>query len=159
MHKLADALAKPEAAEPSAERQHAARPQHDGAADAQCRRAGRRPRPVEFAALDPGPRGWGVLAFTTSAALDLYNATQVDLRTREFNFNGRQFLVAAARSQSANAVGFGFSALAVTAAVGVGVAGAPLVIIGLGVGVFVQLVWNWSGAADASAGYMDQALR
>ena len=108
-----------------------------------------------------GRVGGGVLAFATSAALGLYNATQVDLRTREFNFNGRQFLVAAARSQSANAVGFGFSALAVTAAVGVGVgvAGAPLVIIGLGVGVFVQLVWNWSGAADASAGYMDPALR
>lgn len=106
-----------------------------------------------------GRVGGGVLAFATSAALDLDNATQVDLRTRELNFNGRQFLVAAARSQSANAVGFGFSALAVTAAVGVGVAGAPLVIIGLGVGVFVQLVWNWSGAADASAGYMDQALR
>jgi len=106
-----------------------------------------------------GRVGGGVLAFAPSAALDLYNATEVDLGTREFNVNGRQFLVASARSQSGNAVGFGFGALAVTAAVGVGVVGAPLVIIGLGVGVFVQLVWNWSGADDASAGYMDQALR
>jgi len=105
-----------------------------------------------------GRVGGGVLAFAPSAALDLYNATEVDLGTREFNFNGKQFWVASARSQTGNAMGFAAGALAVTAAVGVGIVGAPLVIIGLGAGVFVQLVWNWSGAAEGSANLTLRAL-
>ena len=105
-----------------------------------------------------GRVGGGVLAFAPSAALDLYNATEVDLRTREFSFNGRQFLVDSARSQSGNAVGFAGGLVAV-ALVGGFAAGAPLVVIGLVGGVFVQVVWNWFGAADGSANLMGRALQ
>ena len=101
--------------------------------------------------------GGGVLALAPSAALDLYNATEMDLRTREFNFNGRQFLVASARSQSGNAVGFGFALIAVASAGGM-VAGAPLVLVGLGVGILVQVVSNWSGQSDREANAMTRAL-
>ena len=104
-----------------------------------------------------GRVGGGVLAFAPSAALDLYNATQVDLQSREFNFNGRQFLVDSARSQSGNAVGFAGGLLAVAIFGGV-VAGAPLVLVGLAAGVLVQVVWNWSGRADKAAAAMDRAL-
>ena len=158
MHKLADALAKSVAAKPLTEPQHAAHPQHDGTADAQDGRVGCRPRPADLAAMDPVSRGRGVLAFAPSAALDLYNATEVDLRTREFSFNGRQFLVDSARSQSGNAVGFAGGLVAV-ALVGGFAAGAPLVVIGLVGGVFVQVVWNWFGAADGSANLMGRALQ
>lgn len=104
-----------------------------------------------------GRVGGGVLAFAPSAALDLYNATEVDLRSREFSFNGRQFMVDSARSQSGNAVGFAGGLVAV-AVFGGAVAGAPLVVIGLAAGVFVQVVWNWSGAADGAANLTRRAL-
>jgi len=105
-----------------------------------------------------GRVGGGVLAIAPSAALDLYNATEVALRTREFNFNGRQFLVDSERSQNGNAVGFASSLVAV-ALVGGFAAGAPLLVIGLVRGVFVQVVWNWFGAADGSANLMGRALQ
>ncbi len=118
-------------------------------------------------AADHGQPGWlrwsqgrvggGVLAFAPSAALDLYNATEVDLRSREFSFNGRQFLVDSARSQSGNAVGFA-GGLAAVALLGGAVAGAPLVLIGLAAGITLQVVWNASGAADGSADLMRRAL-
>jgi hypothetical protein len=41
----------------------------------------------------------------------------------------------------------------------VGVAGAPLVLVGLAGGIICQIVWNWSGAADATAGAAEKALR
>lgn len=104
-----------------------------------------------------GRVGGGVLAFAPSAAVDLYNATDVDLRSREFNFNGRQFLVASARSQSGNAVGFAGGLVAVALFSGA-VAGAPLVLIGLAAGLTVQVVWNWSGAADGSGNLVQRAL-
>jgi hypothetical protein len=102
-----------------------------------------------------------VLAFAPSAALDLYNATEVDLASRQFSFNGRQFLVESARSQSGNVLGLagGAGAVAVVGFVAAGaVAGAPLVIIGLVTGVAVQVVWNTFGGADASADLMQRAL-
>ena len=104
-----------------------------------------------------GRGGGGVLALAPSAALDLYNATEMDLSTREFSFNGRQFLVASARSQSGNAVGFAGGLLAV-ALVGGLTAGAPLVQVGLVGGVVVQLVWNWTRRADKVADAMDRAM-
>jgi hypothetical protein len=104
-----------------------------------------------------GRVGGGVLAFAPSAALDLYNATEVDRRSREFSFNGGQFLVDSARSQSGNLAGFAGGLVAVAVFSGV-VAGAPLVLIGLGAGVFVQVVWNWSGAGDGAAGLARRAL-
>ena len=118
-------------------------------------------------AADHGQPGWlrwtqgrvgsGVLAFAPSAALDIYNATDVDLRTREFSFNGRQFLVDSARSQSGNLAGFAGGAVAVVVA-GSALAGAPLLLFGLGAGIIVQVVWNWSGRADAAATAMGRAL-
>lgn len=108
-----------------------------------------------------GRLGTGVLAFAPSAALDLYNATEVDLAGRDINFNGRQFLVDSARSQSGNALGVlgGAGAVAVVGFATAGaVAGAPLVIIGLVAGVAVQVVWNTFGGADASADLMQRAL-
>ncbi len=108
-----------------------------------------------------GRMGTGVLAFAPSAALDLYNATEVDLAGRQFSFNGRQFLVESARSQSGNVLGLagGAGAVAVVGFVAAGaVAGAPLVIIGLVTGVAVQVVWNTFGGADASADLMQRAL-
>lgn len=118
-------------------------------------------------AADHGQPGWlrwtqgrvggGVLAFAPSAALDIYNATEVDLHAREFSFNGRQFLVDSARSQSGNLAGFAGGAMAVVVAGGA-LAGAPLLLFGLGVGIIVQVVWNWSGRADAAAAAMERAL-
>ncbi len=105
-----------------------------------------------------GRVGGGVLAFAPSLAVDLYNTTNVDLRGREFSFNGRDFLVRSAGSQSGNALGLVVGGMAATAAIGVGVVGAPVVIIGLGAGVLVQLVWNWSGGADGAKGMASRAL-
>lgn len=108
-------------------------------------------------------RGAGVLAVAPSLAVDLYNATEVDLRSREFNFNGQQFLVDSARSQSGNAVGVAGGVVAValvTAAVGAGaIAGAPLVLIGLAGGIVAQALWSYTGAADTSGSMMQRALR
>ncbi len=105
-----------------------------------------------------GRVGGGVLAFAPSAAIDLYNATDVDLRRREFNFNGRQFLVESARSQTGNLAGFAGGAIAVVVAGGV-LAGAPLVLFGLGAGIVAQVAWNWSGRADQAAGAMEGVLK
>jgi hypothetical protein len=104
-----------------------------------------------------GRVGTGVLTLAPSAALALYNATEADLRTREFSFKGGQFLAHSARSRSGHVNGFAGSALAVTEAVGVGVAVAPLVVIELLVGVAVQVVWNPSGA-DGAANRGQRAL-
>jgi hypothetical protein len=108
-----------------------------------------------------GRVGTGVLAFAPSAALDLYNATEVDLGSRQFSFNGRQFLTDSARSQSGNAVGLAGGALTV-AAVGFvtagAVAGAPLVLLGLGVGIILQVAWNTSGLADDTANLVQRNL-
>lgn len=108
-----------------------------------------------------GRVGTGVLAFAPSAALDLYNATEVDLGSRQFSFNGRQFLTDSARSQSGNAIGLAGGALTV-AAVGFvtagAVAGAPLVLLGLGVGIILQVAWNTSGLADDTANLVQRNL-
>jgi hypothetical protein len=106
-------------------------------------------------------RGGGVLTFAPSAALDLYNATEVDLQTRQVNFKGQQFLVDSARSQSGNMVGFvgGIGTVALVGAVTAGaVAGAPLLLIGLAAGITLQVAWNWVGGADAAAGLTQRAL-
>lgn len=107
-------------------------------------------------------RGTGVLAVAPSLAVDLYNATEVDLRQREFSFNGQQFLVDSARSQSGNAVGVlgGLGTVAVVGALSAGaIAGAPLVLIGLGGGIVLQALWSYAGADDAAGSLMRRALQ
>lgn len=92
-------------------------------------------------------------------ALDAYQATEGDLLTGG-RFNTHQFLVDEARNQSGNVAGFAGGMLSAAAAVALfGVAGAPLILIGLAGGVVWQLVWNWSGAADATAGAAGRALQ
>ena len=105
-----------------------------------------------------GRAGTGVLAIAPSMALDLYNATEIDLTGRQFDFKGRQFLVDSARSQSGNVLGVIGGAAGVAGAAFLTVTGAPLVIIGLVTGVAVQVVWNSFGGADISADLMKQAL-
>jgi hypothetical protein len=58
-------------------------------------------------------------------------------------------LVSEARSQSGNAVGLG-EGIFVGVAIGM---------MGLAGGIICQIVWNWSGAADATAGAAEKALR
>ena len=105
-----------------------------------------------------GLKGGGVLAFAPALLLDSYGAIETDLQTGSRHFNGKKFLVSQARSQSGNAVGF-VGGIGAAVLAGFFVAGAPVVLVALAGGIFCQVIWNWTGAADATAGATERALR
>ena len=114
-------------------------------------------------ALLNGKMGTGVLTFAPSAALDVYNSFEQDLRG-DSRFNWQKFGVASAKSQSANLLGLaaGTITVKVLGATAIGMttlAGAPLILIGLGLGITIQAIWGWRGGSDWAGSTTEQAFR
>jgi hypothetical protein len=100
-----------------------------------------------------GKMGTGILTFAPSAALDVYNSFEQDLRG-DSRFNWQKFGVASAKSQSGNLLGLAggvFLSARIAAAVaitGVTLTAAPLIVISLLGGVAIQVVWGTYGGSD-----------
>lgn len=120
-------------------------------------------------ALLNGKMGTGMLTFAPSAALDVYNSLEQDLRG-DSRFNWQKFGVASAKSQSGNLLGLaggvflsagvGVAAVAITgvALTGVALTTTPLIVIGLIGGVAIQVVWGTYGGSDWASTTAQRAL-
>ena len=109
-------------------------------------------------ALLNGKMGTGVLTFAPSAALDVYNSFEQDLRG-DSRFNWQKFGVASAKSQSGILMGLGAGAIAGgVAVVGFGAVGAPVILVSLFIGVTAQIIWSATGMADKAGSAAERAL-
>jgi hypothetical protein len=105
-----------------------------------------------------GKMGTGILTFAPSAALDVYNSFEQDLRG-DSRFNWQKFGVASAKSQSGNLLGLGAGAIAGgIAVVGFGAVGAPVILVSLFVGVTAQVIWGATGMSDKASSAAERAL-
>ena len=106
-------------------------------------------------ALLNGKMGTGVLTFAPSAALDVYNSFEQDLRG-DSRFNWQKFGVASAKSQSGNLLGLTATGLALAMAAA---PTAPIIILSLGAGILVQATWGWVGGSDWAGSTANKLLK
>ena len=109
----------------------------------------------------PGSRfnariGTGILTFAPSAAIDIYNSFEQDLRG-DSRFNWQKLAVASAKSQSGNLAGLiggagaGVGAVAIAEFLGFTLVGAPIILVSLIGGAAVQIIWGGTGMSELAA--------